>query len=61
MPPHQTIFAKLPLRIQHGTPLHEEHDAVVKMLTNERETRRQSLKRSPHTFLGDSVQQEIIP
>jgi len=35
----------LPLRIQHSTPLHEKHEAVVKMLTNERETTRQSLKR----------------
>jgi len=45
VPPHQPISAKLPLRIQHSTPLHEKHEAVVKMLTNERETTRQSLKR----------------
>jgi hypothetical protein len=45
VPPHQTISAKLPLRVQHSTPLHEKHEAVVKTLTNERETMRQALKR----------------
>jgi hypothetical protein len=45
VPPHQIISAKLLLKIQHRTPLHEKHEAVVKTLTNERETMRQALKR----------------
>jgi hypothetical protein len=45
VPPHQIISAKLLLKIQHSTPLHEKHKAVVKMVMNEREATRRSLKR----------------
>ena len=39
----------------------EARGAAVKIVTNEREARRQSLKQSPRTFLGGSLQQGIIP
>lgn len=41
----QNNFRKLPLRIQHSTLLHEKHKAAVKMVMNEREATRRSLKR----------------
>ena len=59
--PHQVISPKLPLRIQHSTLPHAKHDAMATKEMNARETTRQSLRRWPRTFSGDSVPQGIIP